>query len=109
MGVYIKGMSMPECCDKCFAFDDNVDYPFCLITQTQRGYNFNARERIMDKCPLIEVPPHGRLIDASEKITVPMYEENYEEWVERKMTIDELLYKDWDVKATTVIPAEDGE
>ena len=55
---------MPDCCDRCFAFSDNGDYPFCLITQEQRGYNFNARGRRMDKCPLVEVPPHGRLIDA---------------------------------------------
>ena len=48
-------MEMPACCDDCWALDDNGDYPFCLITQETRGYNFRTREKRMDKCPLIEV------------------------------------------------------
>lgn len=64
MGVYIKGMEMPTCCDECAALDEYGDYPVCRITQEQRGYTFRTREKRMDKCPLVEVPPHGRLIDA---------------------------------------------
>lgn len=51
---------MPSCCDECFALDDSGDYPFCLITQEQRGYNFRTREQKMDKCPLKEVPKKKR-------------------------------------------------
>lgn len=51
--IAIKGMDMPKCCDDCWALDDNGDYPFCLITQETRGYNFRTREKRMDKCPLI--------------------------------------------------------
>ena len=43
---------MPKCCDECFALDDHGDYPFCLISQDQRGYNFNTREKRMPTCPL---------------------------------------------------------
>ena len=65
MGIYIKGMEMPKCCNDCWALDDDGDYPRCRITQEQRGYNFNTKERKMAKCPLINVQePHGRLIDA---------------------------------------------
>lgn len=63
MGVYIKGMEMPTCCDECVALDEYGDYPVCRITQEQRGYNFRTREKRMDKCPLVEVPPHGRWIE----------------------------------------------
>lgn len=65
MSILIKGIEIPECCDKCWALNDYSDYPVCLITGETRGYNFRIRERRMDKCPLVEVPtPHGRLIDA---------------------------------------------
>ncbi len=49
-------IDMPRCCDECFALDDNGDYPFCLITQEQRGYTFRTRELRMDKCPLKKFP-----------------------------------------------------
>lgn len=63
MSVLIR-MKMPKCCDMCWALDDYGDYPRCRITQEQRGYNFPVRDKRMDNCPLIELPPHGRLIDA---------------------------------------------
>lgn len=49
-------INMPKCCNECFAFNDDYDYPFCIITQEQRGYGFNARENKMNKCPLKEMP-----------------------------------------------------
>ena len=66
MGVYVKGMEMPESCykckldlrtDACPAFDEwHKEYP----------YSIRAKDRLPD-CPLVEVPePHGRLIDADE-------------------------------------------
>lgn len=64
MGVYIRGMEMPKSCGYCPMLDDYGDYPFCQLTQEQRGYNFPVAVKRMDKCPLIPVPPHGRLIDA---------------------------------------------
>jgi hypothetical protein len=45
-------MTMPKCCDECFALDDYGDYPFCLISQDQRGYTFNTKEKRMPTCPL---------------------------------------------------------
>ena len=51
-------IDMPNCCDECFALDDNGDYPFCLITHEQRGYTFKTREQKMNKCPLNELPEH---------------------------------------------------
>ena len=45
---------MPKCCDECFALDEYGDYPFCRITQDQRGYNFRTREQRMPSCPMKE-------------------------------------------------------
>lgn len=63
MSILIN-MEMPKRCSDCWALDEYGDYPRCRITEEQRGYNFNIFEKRMDKCPLMEVPPHGRLIDA---------------------------------------------
>ena len=56
MNKAILIIDMPNCCDECFALDDNGDYPVCLITQEQRGYTFRTREQKMDSCPLRPAP-----------------------------------------------------
>lgn len=70
MGIYIKGLELPECCDKCpFKSYVGVDHLECKIT----GYRFYVWEvgwgdkpyTRHESCPLIEIPDkHGRLIDA---------------------------------------------
>lgn len=50
MGVYIKGMKMPESCDACF-----LPLRYCDYAMKPKG-----------NCPLVEIPPHGRLIDADD-------------------------------------------
>lgn len=74
MDILIRGVEMPKSCDHCWALDDYGDYPRCRITEEQRGYNFHVREKRMDSCPLVPVPPHGRLAD------VDKLRELYEEW-----------------------------
>ena len=54
MALIIENKNMPKCCDECFALDYNGDYPRCRITNEQRGYTFDIRNRRMDKCPLRE-------------------------------------------------------
>lgn len=44
---------------------------------------------------------HGRLIDVNRKITVSTYDEQYEEWGERTLTILEALNK-WSDEGVTV-------
>lgn len=57
MGVYIKGMEMPTSCDDCrFAVDG-----WCYACVPESA---EERRRITTNyCPLIEIPPHGDLID----------------------------------------------
>ena len=50
MSVLIKGMEMPENCKDCRFHG--------------RGFCFLADLKDNGNCPLVEVPPHGRLIDA---------------------------------------------
>ena len=70
MSIMIKGMDLPECCDKC-PFKKYIGYDrlVCGIT----GYRFYAfdvgwgdKPYIRhESCPLVEIPDkHGRLIDA---------------------------------------------
>ena len=59
MSILIKGMEMPENCIDCFA----ETYNECMAT----GKMVNSIGR-PDWCPLVEVPKHGRLIDA-DKLT----------------------------------------
>ena len=56
MGVYIKGMKMPKHCGEC-AVEWCNRWKQLIIA----GMSI-AKSRPSD-CPLIEIPPHGRLID----------------------------------------------
>ena len=74
MSVIVKGMEMPESCDKCrFCVNGFTDeapvyecgaqsYDNVSVLVESGGKPFDFRP---DWCPLIEIPtPHGRLIDA---------------------------------------------
>ena len=59
--ILIKGMEMPENCTLCPIltwYDGDGDYvcPFSGVSALNIGRQ--------DDCPLVPVPPHGRLIDA---------------------------------------------
>ena len=59
MGIYIRGMEMPSNCCQC-----PVNMEVC-----KRGYKYliahpELYDKRADDCPLVPVPPHGRLIDA---------------------------------------------
>ena len=66
MSVLIKGMEMPTSCRECSLYLQSMDsernvYENCAVTA--KSYNWGLTTRPSD-CPLIHVPPHGRLIDA---------------------------------------------
>lgn len=42
--ILINGMEMPCCCDECRFLDEYGDYPCCIITDEQRGYNFKREK-----------------------------------------------------------------
>ena len=73
MSVIVKSMEMPKNCSDCPL---NYDQMSCIVTGTRwwsdtmvlMGFD-SDKERLHD-CPLIELPPHSRLIDAT-------FEENH--------------------------------
>ena len=64
MSVLIKEMLMPHDCEDCYFCVDNTIPPksICALL-TKETDSWNQRP---SWCPLIELPPHGRLIDADE-------------------------------------------
>ena len=106
MTVLVKGMEMPIVCNDCFALDDWGDYPCCRVTGEQRGYNFRIREQRMDKCPLVELPPHGRLIDADKLFDkIPPGDIEHDEKISRTGAIADVCT--WVLSAPTVMEAEE--
>lgn len=100
MGVYIRGMEMPTSCRDCGIEQEGF---WCGALDGYQNTRCFTNERRED-CPLVPVPPHGRLIDADVLQTdyfVPSTASgmpNY--YYVSKKQIDE---------AQTIIPAEEGE
>lgn len=60
MSILIRGREMPDRCESCGFMNPFKDPPTCGLTGTRILGNANAR---LDNCPLVEIPPHGDLID----------------------------------------------
>lgn len=63
--VLIRGMEMPKNCGECGLYIEGACY-----AKGYRDYRSIMDTAKPDDCPLIELPPHGRLIDAT-------FEENH--------------------------------
>ena len=63
MSILIKSMEMPKSCDACRLFNN----PWCLAKSPKEwrtSYYCPPKGEKQSDCPLIELPPHGRLIDS---------------------------------------------
>jgi hypothetical protein len=111
MGVYIKGMEMPKSCESCpCKTADAFGGLGCQAT----GYIplRKANQDRPDNCPLVPVPPHGRLIDGDK--LAEEQKENVGAYHANLITLDDLaecllkqsISEDY---APTIIPAEEGE
>ena len=101
MSVYIKGMEMPTSCLECRLYND----PWCMaknINQWRTAYNRPPKGKRQNDCPLVPVPPHGRLVDADEitKDEHLHYAFNADSWYVDARDIE---------LAPTIISAEEGE
>lgn len=102
MSVIIKGMKMPRDCEECAIKSwDMEDYvcPFSGVSTLCISRQAN--------CPLIEIPPHGRLIDADALEThhgwyAPDKERNVVQ------THIQFLYANDVINAPTVIEADES-
>lgn len=63
MSILIRGMEMPKRCLDCpfLITRDNDD---CILQSDEANAKFEGWDDMKASCPLIELPPHGRLIDA---------------------------------------------
>ena len=77
VGMIQIDIKMPKCCDECFALDDYGDYPFCLISQDQRGYTFNTKEKRMPTCPLKAQEPRVLTLEEALIAEFMYYEQRY--------------------------------
>ena len=100
MGIYIKGMEMPKCCAEC-PINHDAECLICNNMVCNEPYTQKA-----DWCPLVEVPPHGRLIDA-DKLRAEFPHPN--DWRNPNLAYAHLsgIWATIDC-AETIIEAEDG-
>ena len=105
MDILIKGMEMPKSCNECFARQhipagrDHYPFDYCVFENWQlpitplplTGKELKSRPSY---CPLVPVPPHGRLIDAdafAAKIIEIIKAHNYDDYYARFLSIGEIL------------------
>lgn len=118
MGVYIK-MEMPKSCLECRLYND----PWCMAknrNQWRTAYNRPQKGERQKDCPLVPVPPHGRLIDADALMAEFEKAENAMERHGREFTFSFIssgqeISTEWFAVETmvedapTVIPADTAE
>lgn len=108
MSIVIRSMKMPSKCIECKLMrrcgKDDLDY-VCMPARVYVEDLTNACKPRPEYCPLVELPPHGRLIDADALMERFSYspddtlEDKY--WIRaaRRIIID----------APTIIEPEEGE
>lgn len=90
MSVLIKGMKIPKTCTMCWFS------PICpvWVKEVSRHKGYDNR---LPNCPLVEVPPHGRLI-AADKL-----ERDIEQY-----HLSDGKFQHWVQVQNTIIEAEEG-
>ena len=84
MSVIIKGMEMPNNCFLCPLSVLVGERLVCEVTRDEV-----LRWKIDFNCPLVELPPHGRLIDADELVA------DIKGQAERLWTLDSVSERDY--------------
>lgn len=101
MRILIKGMEMPTRCEECpFCIALGLkSTPLCSVT----GYRVLGHGKArLDNCPLVPVPPHGRLIDAEALMG------RIEHDTPLSSTFEKVVRR-YIKDAPTIIPAEEDE
>lgn len=64
MGIYLKNINKPNNCMSCPLHHMIGQYHYCQAFKPYLYMKEFKKFDIKDDCPIIEIPPHGRLIDA---------------------------------------------
>lgn len=115
-GIYISGMVLPKSCTECGCEQEGF---WCGVLEgyTDTKYFDNKRH---PNCPLVPVPPHGRLIDADALMqefekAQRMMEQHGHEYTCSFMSSGQEISTEWycveDMveNAPTIIEAEGGD
>lgn len=114
MSILIKGMEMPVTCCHCPLMGYDPDREWFDSTRTGAYICVMTHELIdntkrEEHCPLVEIPPHGRLgdLDAFESIKyeLPDGQKAFNRGFHSGVQYVQRLIMD----APTIIPAEEGE
>ena len=116
MGVYIN-MEMPISCERCPMLDWDLDYIKCKVTDRHFKMTECWRSIRVPDCPLIPVPPHGRLIDADALHELFEYQWHHLQvlnWNGNPTAKARQSGINWCIStmrdsAPTIIPSEEGE
>ena len=96
-GIYISGMEMPT---ERQSFTITIKYNG-LVFDTETGIQIAEVYRL---------PPHGDLIDLKAPFKALYYDEMTEEWLEKDVMVEDVLYGCMvDKMPPTIIPEEEGE
>ena len=99
MSILIKGMEKPKECYCCPCSTINMNGRWGKCNLLGRDYAGNPH-KIYDDCPLVEIPSHGRLIDADR---LSIQRENYDTYNNYSEAFDMID------NAPTVIEGEEQE
>lgn len=104
MSVLIKGMEMPKNCDDCPLNYDSID---CMVADNalreKGGGDFLFDHERHPNCPLVPVPPHGRLIDADDVFRV------LTSYYHHSTDFQHEALKESLARVSTIIPAEESD
>ena len=108
MSILIKGMEMPKNCFECFfhgvfpATGMGINQLYCTLS----GFNIVKLSDPQPDCPLIEIPPHGDLIDR-DAIYKAINDARKEDPLLADVYVDDyVIVSEWLASAPTIIPAE---
>ena len=116
MSVLIKGIEMPRNCWECPCSDKSNGVCEAIVGGATIWDDRPAW------CPLVNVPPHGRLIAAdafSAKIIEIVERQKYDDFYDQRLSVGAILREvanelkgaglDGYANSPTIIPAEEGE
>ena len=101
MGVYIKDLEIPKKCEHCWFFGyDSARVGYCYLLKGE----LPIPDGVPQDCPLIEVPKHGRVIDADKELKLLKHRIFMSDMT---TTIAVSMYEKWLNNAPTIIEAEE--
>lgn len=104
MSVLIKSMEMPTSCAVC-PFENYGDCYGGKVKAIMDIDDYVSAGKRHPRCPLVEIPPHGRLIDADTLTVKHGWLDNFD----NTHTHIQFVYANEINYAPTIIPAEEGE